>query len=103
MSRSSTPPSIKRLLNELSSYPKEPNPALASLGLASESETLHWEAVMLGVPGTAYEKGCWKLDVRVPESYPLAPPEVRFVTPVCHPNVNFKVRDVQCTPGGSLS
>lgn len=35
--------------------------------------------------------GLWKLDIRIPENYPLAPPEVRFVTPICHPNVHFKV------------
>lgn len=36
-------------------------------------------------------EGRWKLDIKIPETYPLAPPAVRFVTPVCHPNVNFKV------------
>ena len=36
--------------------------------------------------------GLWKLDIRIPDNYPLAPPEVRFVTPICHPNVHFKVR-----------
>jgi len=36
-------------------------------------------------------EGLWKLDIKIPETYPLAPPAVRFVTPVCHPNVNFKV------------
>lgn len=36
--------------------------------------------------------GCWKLDIVIPEQYPMVPPTVKFITPICHPNVNFKVR-----------
>lgn len=39
-----------------------------------------------------YPDGCWKLDIRIPPNYPLSPPEIRFATPICHPNVHFKVR-----------
>ena len=39
----------------------------------------------------AYENGCWKLDIQVPENYPMQPPAVRFVTRCCHPNVDVKV------------
>ena len=35
--------------------------------------------------------GLWKLSIQLPESYPLAPPDIRFETPICHPNVHFKV------------
>lgn len=90
--RSSTPPSTRRLLNELQNYRKEPNPALLSLAPISEDSIAHWEAVMVGVPGSAYEKGQWKIDIQIPESYPNQPPKVAFVTPICHPNVHFKVR-----------
>lgn len=110
-SRSPTPPSIKRLLQELKAHSEEPLFILQSLGPKSEAEILHWEAVMKGVPGTAYEgilscyscqiptkdksdlplAGIWKLDIVVPPAYPLAPPAVKFMTPICHPNVHFKV------------
>jgi len=56
--RSSTPPSTRRLLNELQSFSKEPNPCLLRLGLVNEGEVLHWEAVMKGVEGGAYEGKC---------------------------------------------
>jgi peroxin-4 len=91
MSRSSTPPSVRRVLNELQNYPKDPNPVLLQLGPINEAETLHWESVMRGEKGTAYEHGQWKLDIKIPDNYPNAPPLIRFVTPICHPNVNFKV------------
>lgn len=54
-SRSPTPPSTKRLLQELKSIVEDPSPILQSLSPASEAEILHWEAVMKGFPGTAYE------------------------------------------------
>lgn len=54
-SRSPTPPSTKRLLQELKNNAEEPSPILQSLGPVPEAEILHWEAVMKGVLGTAYE------------------------------------------------
>ena len=54
-SRSPTPPSTRRLLQELKTTLSEPSPILHSLGPISDDQMLHWEAVMKGVPGTAYE------------------------------------------------
>ncbi|GAM87910.1 hypothetical protein ANO11243_059380 [Dothideomycetidae sp. 11243] len=84
----------KRLIHELRSYDREPSPALLHLAPVSDDELLHWTAVMKGVEGTAYEDGCWKLDIQVPDTYPLAPPKVRFLTPICHPNVHFKTGEI---------
>jgi peroxin-4 len=38
--------------------------------------------------------GRWRLDIAVPPSYPNAPPTIRFQTPICHPNVNFKTGEI---------
>lgn len=54
-SRSPTPPSTKRLLQELKTTFSEPSLVIQSLGPISEAQLLHWEAVLKGVPGTAYE------------------------------------------------
>jgi len=45
----------KRLLQELKSYPAEPNPELLRLGPVSDEDLSHWEAVMKGEAGSAYE------------------------------------------------
>lgn len=45
----------KRLLVELQSYQTDPNDALQRLGPVNDDELTHWQAVMRGVPGTAYE------------------------------------------------
>lgn len=38
--------------------------------------------------------GLWKLSIQLPDSYPLAPPNIHFDTPICHPNVHFEVLHV---------
>lgn len=30
----------------------------------------------------------------MPPNYPINPPTIRFVTPICHPNVNFKTGEI---------
>lgn len=35
--------------------------------------------------------GRWKLDISIPDTYPLHPPTIKFKTRVCHPNIHFKV------------
>jgi hypothetical protein len=45
----------KRLLTELQNYQSDPNEALDRLGPVNDDELTHWNAVMRGVPGTAYE------------------------------------------------
>uniref|UniRef100_A0A1A9WK58 UBC core domain-containing protein n=1 Tax=Glossina brevipalpis TaxID=37001 RepID=A0A1A9WK58_9MUSC len=41
-----------------------------------------------GPPGTPYEGGKFKLEVIMPERYPLEPPKIRFVTKIWHPNIS---------------
>jgi peroxin-4 len=112
-SRAQTP--AKRLMNELTALHDEPNEACARLGPVADGELLHWEAVLRGVPGSAYEgispclcllckrerkradggkDGLWLLDIKIPPNYPLSPPTIAFVTPICHPNVHFKTGEI---------
>ncbi|KAF2659628.1 ubiquitin-conjugating enzyme [Lophiostoma macrostomum CBS 122681] len=93
-SSSRNPTPTKRLLAELHTYHSDPNEALLELGPVSDDELMHWRAVMKGVIGTAYEGGTWLLDINIPSTYPLTPPSIRFVTPICHPNVDFKTGEI---------
>ncbi|EME86044.1 uncharacterized protein MYCFIDRAFT_210393 [Pseudocercospora fijiensis CIRAD86] len=84
----------KRLANELGAYNREPSPALSRLEPASDQDIFHWSAVLRGPEGTAYEGGRWHLSIAVPQQYPNTPPAIRFQTPICHPNVNFKTGEI---------
>jgi len=43
---------------------------------------------MSGPDGTAYAGGVWKIYVQFPADYPVVPPELRFITPIKHCNIN---------------
>lgn len=93
-----TPQTTKRLLHELhaftsscpSSSPSTPQ-ILAHLAPLSDTSLLTWRAILLGPPTTPYATGRWLLSLAVPPTYPLHPPVIKFLTPICHPNVHYKV------------
>ncbi|KAF2167996.1 hypothetical protein M409DRAFT_53330 [Zasmidium cellare ATCC 36951] len=84
----------KRLIKELEAYKREPSSALKVLEPKSEDDLFHWVAVLRGPEGTAYEGGRFHLTITLPPTYPNTPPEIRFQTPICHPNVNFKTGEI---------
>ncbi|XP_014205825.1 uncharacterized protein LOC106637534 [Copidosoma floridanum] len=48
----------------------------------------HWQATITGPSGSPYEGGLFYLYLQVPQSYPMRPPVVRFLTKILHPNVS---------------
>lgn len=48
----------------------------------------HLKGSFRGPPGTPYEEGTYKIDVRIPNEYPFRPPIMKFDTKVWHPNVS---------------
>jgi len=45
-------------------------------------------ATLRGPADTPYAGGEWTLEVTLPAMYPFAPPAIRFVTPIWHPNIS---------------
>lgn len=45
-----------------------------------------WHAFIKGPAGTPYEGAIFKFDIGFPNDYPLKPPQLKFTTPVWHPN-----------------
>ena len=48
----------------------------------------HFDVQISGPPDSAYDGGVYKLELFLPEEYPLTPPKVRFLTKIYHPNVD---------------
>ena len=44
-----------------------------------------------GPDNSPYSKGEFTICIEIPSDYPLVPPEIRFKTKVCHPNIHFEV------------
>ncbi len=56
-----------------------------------------WRVSLIGPKDTSYKGGLFILSIDFPDEYPMKPPEVCFLTPIYHVNVNPKVPTV---PGG---
>ncbi len=96
-SSSSSTTATKRLLHEISDYSQHANPALLHLGPISDTNLLQWEAVLKGPPSSPYAGGLWLLSISIPPTYPLLPPKITFLTPICHPNINFSTGEICLT------
>ena len=64
------------------------------LDLTDETDIFQWKAHIAGPKDSPYEGGTFELSLHCPDTYPLAPPKVLFVTPVFHPNVLFKTGEI---------
>ncbi|KAK2734442.1 Ubiquitin-conjugating enzyme E2 1 [Myotisia sp. PD_48] len=48
----------------------------------------HLKGAFPGPPGTPYEGGTFRIDIRIPTEYPFRPPVMKFDTRVWHPNIS---------------
>uniref|UniRef100_A0ABI7Y5L9 UBC core domain-containing protein n=3 Tax=Felidae TaxID=9681 RepID=A0ABI7Y5L9_FELCA len=53
-----------------------------------DSSARYFHVVIAGPQGFPFEGGTFKLELFLPEEYPLAAPKVCFVTKIYHPNVD---------------
>merc|ERR1711874_898401 len=44
--------------------------------------------MVAGPPDTPYSGGKYKLEIKIPDTYPFSPPKVRFITKIWHPNIS---------------
>ncbi|GAX19329.1 peroxin-4 [Fistulifera solaris] len=83
----------KRLRKELQVLQKSPDDADILLE-HNPDNLLQWKAWIRGPVETPYEGGDFELDIRCGTDYPLAPPSIKFVTKIFHPNVHFRTGDI---------
>eukprot|EP00887_Chlorella_sp_A99_P006260 scaffold3.g6260.t1 len=48
----------------------------------------YFNVIILGPDASPYQGGVYKLELFLPEDYPMAAPKVRFLTKIYHPNVD---------------
>ena len=63
-----------------------------SVGLPDENNVFEWRCTLMGPQDSPYKNGLFYLRVLFPNDYPNSKPEVRFITPIYHVNVNDKVQ-----------
>lgn len=75
----------RRLLQEYRALTNNPPDGITA-GPLSEDDLLRWEALVQGPEGTPFEGGVFPAELRFPKDYPHAPPTMRFLTDMWHPN-----------------
>jgi ubiquitin-protein ligase len=76
---------MKRLVSEYKQIQKDPN-YFYSLQ-PDETDFLKWNFIMIGPPDSLYEFGVFKGEINFTKNYPIEAPEVKFTTPILHPNL----------------
>lgn len=59
----------------------------ASIGLENDNDMFLWNVIFEGPSDTLYEGGFFKAQLKFPQDFPNNPPEMKFVTPMWHPNI----------------
>ena len=78
---------MRRILKELTDFVSHPpNPRFKIYPNASDM--MFWKALIIGPPGSSYNKGVYMLSIQFSNNYPFRAPKVRFVTPIYHCNVS---------------
>ena len=59
-----------------------------TVGLVDENNLFQWKCTLSGPKKTSYANGIFLLRINFPDNFPNSPPEVYFITPIYHINVN---------------
>ena len=75
---------LKRLTNEFNRLSASPvcNTKIIQMGNLQK-----WRIILPGPEGSAYEEGSSNISLIFTDRYPFKSPEVKFITPMYHPNI----------------
>jgi ubiquitin-conjugating enzyme E2 N len=76
----------RRIMKETKRLLQEPAPGISAS--PSEENQRYFNVIILGPQESAYEGGVFKLELFLPDDYPMAAPKVRFLTRIYHPNID---------------
>merc|ERR1712173_400858 len=65
---------------------QEPVPGISAV--PDEQNARYFHVVVAGPEGSPFEGGVFKLELFLPEDYPMSPPKVVFSTKIYHPNID---------------
>lgn len=89
----------RRIAKEIADIHADALSQITAEPVSGDGDITHLRGSFLGPPGTPYEGGTYKVDIRIPNEYPFRPPVMKFETRVWHPNissqtVSFAIWDV---------
>lgn len=75
-----------RIAKEMMMITSEPPAGISCWEVEDSNSSL--EARIIGVAGSPYQNGVFKLFITMPERYPFEPPQIKFSTKIYHPNID---------------
>ncbi|KIP05740.1 hypothetical protein PHLGIDRAFT_30787 [Phlebiopsis gigantea 11061_1 CR5-6] len=76
----------KRIIKETERLVADPAPGITA---APHDDNLrYFDVTIQGPDGSPFQNGVFRLELFLPEEYPMAPPKVRFLTKIYHPNID---------------
>ena len=82
--------SLERVIEEFKDINMNPISNKVTVVLLNENDYSEWKVSLLGPTDTSYKNGLFFLSIKFPNDYPNKAPEVCFLTPIYHVNVNPK-------------
>lgn len=84
-----TTANLRRIQNEIKSLEMKSseNDEMFKINMV-EDNMYHWNVTVYGPPDSLYEGYEFQLNIVLPDTYPYAPPRVKFITPIQHVNIN---------------
>lgn len=76
----------KRIIKETQRLMAEPVPGISAV--PDEQNARYFHVIVTGPEGSPFEGGVFRLELFLPEEYPMSAPKVRFVTKIYHPNID---------------
>lgn len=76
----------KRIIKETQRLLAEPVPGISAI--PDEHNARYFHVAVLGPDGSPFAGGKFHLELFLPDEYPMAPPKVRFMTKLYHPNID---------------
>lgn len=76
----------RRIIKETQRLMQEPVPGISAV--PSETNARYFHVIVTGPEDSPFEGGLFKLELFLPEDYPMSAPKVRFITKIYHPNID---------------
>ncbi|XP_037091773.1 ubiquitin-conjugating enzyme E2 N [Pollicipes pollicipes] len=76
----------RRIIKETQRLMAEPVPGISAV--PDEQNARYFHVVVTGPEGSPFDGGVFKLELFLPEEYPMSAPKVRFMTKIYHPNID---------------
>ena len=87
------------MVKETERLEKDPVPGITAV--PKPDNLRYFDVTVAGPDETPFAGGTFRLELFLPEGYPMEPPKVRFLTKIYHPNI-VRVRGAVGDDGGLL-